>query len=284
MNHNNVSNPQQPIFPSFAIVNPSVNETTDQFSSSNPLPTERSNPKIQIHEVTPGNANFGKEKCLKKPQQDFQNLQPGLFYPYNGYNDMQIPDDRGYYSDPQPSFNVTSSDIDGYRSDSQLLNSPLELEVVLSQLLQLPQLHMPITSPLSRSYDSEYISDSQMTDGYSSDSQIFSLSTSPQPQYYTSNDSFGNTTNFAHGSQPLLVPRKNKKNVTDACLNCKTSHSRCETKRPCGRCSDKGIPCDPTQNKKRGRKPRSATSTPEPTSPISPLSPSPQSTMQQRPF
>ncbi|CAG8755866.1 14031_t:CDS:1, partial [Cetraspora pellucida] len=65
-------------------MNLSVNKTTDQFSSSNSLIIEQSkllfieqlHSQIPIYEVTSKNTNFVKERYLKKPQQDFQTLQP----------------------------------------------------------------------------------------------------------------------------------------------------------------------------------------------------------------
>ncbi|CAG8684110.1 11627_t:CDS:2, partial [Racocetra persica] len=252
---------------------PSVDETNNQFSSLNFFSINQ--PQIQVHGAPLENANFVKESNLKKYQPNYQqNFQQNFLSPISPYDvnsnyALTSGDDKEYYSDPQSPFNAAISDDDnGYFSDSQLITSfhspvPASLisnEVALSQWLQCT----PVVSPLSRSCDSEYSIHSQMTDGYSSD-----LSASPQPQYYVP----GINTNdyFAHGSQPLHGQRKHK-NVTTACQNCKTSHAKCETQRPCRRCKEKGFQCG-----------SSSPSTPEPTSPVSPMSPSPQGTMQ-RPF
>ncbi|CAG8665579.1 13828_t:CDS:1 [Dentiscutata erythropus] len=250
--------------------------TVNLFNCPNLLPTEQSNPQIQISEVetfsTLENPNAVKGKHLKKYQQHYLTPTP---YNYSGY--WSSEDDTGYYSDSHlmsidP---VTPLDDDnGYLSDSLLWSQTLNSQSTSTS---------PSPSVLSASYDDNvffpnqynewdgHISDSQINDGYLSES---SMSSPQQTLYQHTNGLYINTIDqFALNPQfARSLTRKPKKNVTSACLNCKNSHAKCDIQRPCRRCREKCMTCGPTQNRRRGRKPRqgSTPSTPEPTSPISP--------------
>ncbi|CAG8512682.1 7845_t:CDS:2 [Scutellospora calospora] len=199
----------------------------------------------------------------EQPNPVIQIFEPGVYIPLENlnlydstYNNsfISIQNDRGYHSDSQlPSTDPVDVD-NGYLSDSQYITPqlPYDFFSINSQLLQ--------TSSNETNDDfSDYLSDN-----YES-----SLSASPQSPYpFYSN--INAIRPLELDSQPVRRERR-KKYVTTACSNCRASHAKCSNDFPCERCKEKGISdsCKFTENKRRGRKPRSTPSTPEPTTPDS---------------
>ncbi|CAG8693453.1 4180_t:CDS:2 [Gigaspora margarita] len=248
-----------PPYPSFIPNEEStVSGMNNPYNCSNLLPADL-HPQIQIHEAdTP---------VLSENQNSIKVILQDYLTPYHNYSSMPEVD-RGYYSDPQLTSPTMSVDYDyGYHSDSPNNNGHhFNSQSTSTSPSVVSASYDDIFFP--NQYNDGYVSDSQMNDEYLSDSSIYSCP-SPQLQPVVPNGLYINTSAL---DPRHALSRKPKKNVTSACANCKNSHAKCDIQRPCRRCREKCIPCGSTQNRRRGRKPRSATSTPEPTSPISPSS------------